>query len=114
MAATSAPAVWGSFVDRPLTLVNDGPCKLTIDGLVSSDAEFVVPGVVTYPLTLAAGNSLVMPIRFRPTGLGPSAGQITITSDDPGGDRQVPISGFAPAGKLAVSGSGLFGGRAVL
>ena len=29
----------GSFVDRPLTLVNDGPCKLTIDGLVSSDAD---------------------------------------------------------------------------
>jgi kumamolisin len=100
----------GSFVDRPLTLVNDGPCKLTIDALSSSDGDFVVPGVVTYPLTLAAGNSLTMPIRFRPTGLGPHAGQITITSDDPGGARHVRVSGTTLAGKLAVSGSGLFGG----
>jgi kumamolisin len=104
------PCCLGSFVDRPLTLVNDGPCKLTIDALSSSDGDFVVPGVVTYPLTLAAGNSLVMPIRFRPTGLGPHAAQITITSDDPGGARHVHVSGTAPAGKLAVSGSGLFGG----
>jgi len=109
-AGDFGPCCLGAFVDRPLTLVNDGPCKLTIDGLHSSDGDFVVPGVVTYPLTLAAGNSLVMPIRFQPTGLGPSAAQITITSDDPGGPRNVRMTGTAPAGKLAVSGSGLFDG----
>ena len=100
----------GAFVDRPLTLVNDGPCALAITAIASSSAAFVVPGVVSYPLKLAAGTSLALPIRYRPTGLGPQSGELTIDSDDPAGPRLVPVSGVAPGGRVAVSGSGLFEG----
>jgi kumamolisin len=100
----------GSFVDRPLTLVNDGPCTLTITAMSSSSAEFELPGVVSYPLKLAAGNSLAVPIRFRPASLGSHSAQLTIDSDDPAGPKHLAVSGLAPAGNVTVSGSGLFGG----
>jgi kumamolisin len=100
----------GSFVDRPLTLVNDGPCTLTITGLASDSGDFVVHGVAAYPLKLAAGTSLAMPIRFRPESLGAHLAQLTVDSDDPSGAKPVQVSGRSPGGRLTVSGSGLFDG----
>lgn len=51
-----------------------------------------------------------MPIRFAPTGFGPAAGTITVTSNDPGSPHTVNVSGDAPAGRLVVTGSLCFGG----
>ena len=100
----------GSFADEPLILNNSGPCTLSISGITSSSVEFLVPQVLSYPLTIAAGNSLPAPIRFAPTSFGPKSATITVTSNDPAGTHTISVSGDAPAGKLAVSGSLCFGG----
>ena len=100
----------GSFVDKPLTLSNSGRCSLTITNIASSGSEFLVPQVLTYPVTIGAGSSLEVPIRFQPGSFGTKAATITITSDDPASPKTINISGNAPSGKLAVTGSTSFGG----
>ena len=100
----------GSFVDEMVTLNNSGHCRLTITSITSSSAEFLAPSVLAYPIAIEAGGSLQVPIRFEPTGFGPKAGTITITSDDPAGAKNVPVSGNVPSGKLVVTGSTCIGG----
>ncbi|SOD42709.1 choice-of-anchor D domain-containing protein [Nitrosovibrio sp. Nv4] len=100
----------GSFVDQMITLSNSGGCTLTITSITSSSAEFLAPNVLAYPIAIAAGGSLQVPIRFEPTGFGPKAGMITIISDDPTGAKVVAVSGNAPSGKLVVTGSTCIGG----
>ena len=95
--------------DEPLILHNNGPCNLTVFSVTSSSADFVPPGVNTYPLIIAAGASIALPIRFQPTGIGAFFGTITVSSSDPAGPKHVNVSGAAPAGKLAVTGSTIFG-----
>ena len=93
-----------------LTLNNNGHCTLTITGITSSSAEFVAPKVVSYPLKIDAGSALQVPVRFQPTSFGPKSATITVASDDPAGARTVAVSGVAPSGKIAVTGSLCFGG----
>lgn len=100
----------GSFKDEDLTLNNSGDCTLTITDISSSSAEFLVPNVLTYPLTIEAGNSLQVPIRFQPTSFGMKGGTITVTSNDPSGKKSISVSGNAPSGKLTVTGSTCIGG----
>jgi photosystem II stability/assembly factor-like uncharacterized protein len=100
----------GSFRDQQLTLSNSGGCPLTVTGIASSTPEFVPPGVDAYPLTVAAGCAVDVQIRFQPTSFGPKAATLTVSSDDPGGPRTLDVSGNAPSGKLAVTGTGHFGG----
>lgn len=100
----------GSFVDKPLTLINSGRCMLTVTNISSSDSEFLAPLVSNYPIAIAAGCSLEAPIRFQPASFGSKAATITVSSDDPAGPRSMAVSGFAPSGKLAVTGSTSFGG----
>jgi hypothetical protein len=100
----------GSFRDEPLVLNNSGKCTLTVTNIFSSSPQFLPPEVNAYPLAIGAGDSLEVPIRFQPTSIGPKAATLTIDSDDPSGPRMIAVSGDAPSGKLAVSGSTWFGG----
>jgi len=100
----------GSFVDECLILNNHGKCWLSVTGISSSLADFVVPEVITYPLTIGRGDALPVPIRFAPTSHGHKAATITVSSDDPAGPRTIMVSGYAPHGKLAITGSTVFGG----
>ena len=100
----------GSFADQPLIVVASGLCRLTISGITSSSAEFLVPEVMSYPITIGPGDALPVSIRFQPASFGPKSATITVTSDDPASPLSVSVSGDAPAGKLAVAGSTTFGG----
>lgn len=100
----------GSFKDEPLILSNSGRCTLTVTSITSSSGEFLVPLVLTYPLTIEAGGDLEVPIRFQPASFGAKAATITVTSDDPAGPHAIALSGHAPSGKIAVTGSAYFGG----
>jgi hypothetical protein len=100
----------GSFKDFPLTLVNSGPCALTVTGITSSDSQFVAPGVASYPILVASGTAIAMPIRFAPTSFGAKSATVTVTSDDPTGPKSVTLRGEAPSGRLAVTGSTCIGG----
>ena len=100
----------GGFADQPLTLLNSGPCTLTVTAIASSSADFLMPNVLAYPIRIAPGTAVAVPIRFEPTSLGAKAGTITVTSDDPTGTKSVDVSGSVPSGKLAVTGSTCIGG----
>ena len=100
----------GSFHDEPLLLNNKGRCTLSVTGIASSSSAFVVPEVLFYPLTIAAGTSLPVPLRFVPTNLGSSSATITVASNDPASPHTIEVHGEAPPGKLAVTGSLCFGG----
>jgi hypothetical protein len=77
--------------------------------VTSSSADFIPPDVSTYPLIIAAGASIALPIRFQPTTFGTFSATITVSSSDPAGPKHVQVSGSAPPGKLAVTGSTIFG-----
>jgi hypothetical protein len=100
----------GSFVDQPLILDNSGACTLSINAITSSSADFLVPEVLSYPITVGPGDALPVPIRFRPASFGAKAATITVTSDDPASPVSVKVSGEALPGKLTVAGSTTFGG----
>ena len=100
-----------SFVDEPLILTNSGMCTLLVTGITSSPpGEFLVPEVLSYPITIGGGDFLSVPIRFEPTSFGPKSATITVTSDDPASPATINVSGDAPSAKLAVTGSTYFGG----
>jgi len=100
----------GSFKDQMMTLSNSGCCPLTVTGINSSSAEFVVPKVLSYPIKIHAGDAVQVPIRFEPTSFGAKSGMIKIASDDPDCVNKVDVGGNAPSGKLVVTGSTCIGG----
>jgi hypothetical protein len=100
----------GSFRAEALILNNSGTCTLLITSVTSSSGQFLMPHVVSYPIGIGPGDSLPLPIRFAPTKFGPESATITVSSNDPAGPRSIAVSGDAPSGKLAVSGSLCFGG----
>jgi hypothetical protein len=102
----------GSFADEPLVVNNGGKCTLLVNRITSSSVDFLVPEVLVFPIAIAAGTSVSLPIRFQPTGIGPTpAGtRITVDSNDPSGPHSIQVSGNSPTGKLVVTGSTFFGG----
>jgi hypothetical protein len=93
----------GSFVDRGLVINNRGPCPLRVTGVTSSSADFIAPGVSFYPLTVDAGDSVELPIRFQPSSFGAKSATLTVTSNDPGSPKTVRVRGTAPAPVLVLS-----------
>jgi photosystem II stability/assembly factor-like uncharacterized protein len=100
----------GSFADEPLIVTNSGICTLSVTGISSTSGEFLVPEVLSYPITIGPGDALPVPIRFKPLSFGAKAATITVTSDDPASPISINVSGEAPSGKLTVTGSTTFGG----
>jgi hypothetical protein len=100
----------GSFRDEPLILNNSGGCALTVTNITTSRPDFLAPLVLSYPVTIAAGDSLSVPIRFEPISFGLKSATLTITSNDPASPTTVGVTGDAPSGTLSVSGSLCFGG----
>ncbi len=98
------------FSDKTLVLSNSGRCPLTITNISSNMAEFMVPQVLSFPIVIAPGAAVPVDIRFMPTSFGPKAATITVTSDDPASPATIDLTGFAPSGKLTISGTGCFGG----
>ncbi|MCP5244230.1 MAG: choice-of-anchor D domain-containing protein [Burkholderiales bacterium] len=107
---TFGDACVGSGVDKTLTLLNSGPCPLTVTNISSSSGEFLVASAQNFPIQIAPRTAIQVPIRFAPTSFGPKSGVITVTSNDPTGPKNVSVSGKAPSGKLVVTGSTCIGG----
>jgi hypothetical protein len=97
----------GSFRDEPLTLANTGSCQLTILDITSSSGAFLPPFVQSYPLIIAPGTAIDLPIRFLPTATEPAAADITVFSDDPAGPKVVRLanSGDCPLLIESITGS---------
>jgi hypothetical protein len=104
-------ACLGSFAEETLTIDNAGDCVLRIAAITSSSAEFLAPGVASYPIVVAPGASTAVRLRFMPTSLGAKAATYTLISNDPAGPRTVAVSAEAPAPRLGtmIADSGSFG-----
>lgn len=100
-----------SFADLNLTISNSGGCTLSVSNITSSNpSQFEVAGTVSFPLNIAAGGFINVPIRFHPTSFGSKTANITVSSNDPTSpSRVIAVSGNAPSGKIAVTGSTDFG-----
>jgi hypothetical protein len=99
----------GSLRDEPLTLSNNGTCTLTITAISSSSIDFLPPSVPNFPLSIAAGTAVELPIRFQPKAHGSRTATITVHSSDLAGARVIEVSGRVPSGRLAITGSSYFG-----
>ena len=73
-------------------------------GVTSSVADFIVPRVSSFPLVVAAGDSVELPIRFQPRSRGAGGGD---DHDRPAtirrARRRSGVSGTAPSPRLVVS-----------
>jgi len=102
----------GLLRDEPLVIANPGSCPLTVTNLTSNAPDFQAAQVTSFPFTVASGTAVNVPIRFQPTGVGPKAATLTISSNDPAGaTRQVRVSGTggAPVITTSVVDTGNFG-----
>jgi photosystem II stability/assembly factor-like uncharacterized protein len=102
----------GNLEDLNLTVNNGGSCNLNVTGLtfVPSNGDFLAP-TFTNPTVVAAGGSTQIPIRYSPKNntSGTESTVINLTSNDSGSPAKIAISGNAPPGVIAVTGSGTFG-----
>jgi hypothetical protein len=97
------------FADIDITVSNSGDCTLEITAIASDSAEFLAPSVAMFPISIAAGTSIEIPIRYQPTSIGDKAATITITSNDPASPHTVHVSGQTGHGTLVITGSACFG-----
>ncbi len=99
----------GSFVGETLVLGNSGSCPLQVQAVTSSNPAFELPEVITYPISIAPGGFFPLSLRYAPSGLGAAVATITVISNDPSSPATIMLSGHAPPGKIAVTGSTFFG-----
>lgn len=85
------------FRDGAVTLNNAGSCPLTVTALTSSSPEFELPQVLAYPMNVAPGASVAVPIRFRPATPGAKTTTLTFASNDPvTPSKLVTMTGASP------------------
>lgn len=69
----------GQTATRTLTLTNSGSASLQIATIQFSSADFSLPGTVSLPLTLAAGQSSDLTLEFTPSAGGAESATMTFT-----------------------------------
>ncbi len=101
----------GAFADEVLSINNTGSGPLMISNITSSSADFLPPGVLSYPFVLASGSSLEVVIRFQPASPGAKSATLTIISNDPAGPHTITVSGEGQTSRLSlvIADSGNFG-----
>ena len=101
----------GDFVDRDLVINNSGDCPLRITAITSNSAAFLVPNVASFPLQVAAGSTLAVPLRFQPSAVGAANATVRVFSNDPNSPDQLEVNGNTPTPRLVLSiaDSGDFG-----
>jgi len=105
------------FHDLDLLVANPGCGMLEVSGITiggSNAADFDMAGVMNFPLQVAEGDSIAVPIRFDPGGNcgGQRTATLQIASDDPDTPvKDVDVSGEVPCPDInvAIADSGYFG-----
>ncbi len=102
-------AVGTPSAPKSIVVNNVGNAPLTISGVTSSNAQFVV-GTETCtaaPLPALTG-SCTIPVTFTPAAIGAQAGMLTIVSDDPdAASLNVPLQGTGVTNTLDSDGDGI-------
>ncbi|HEX3703536.1 MAG TPA: choice-of-anchor D domain-containing protein [Vicinamibacterales bacterium] len=85
------------FKDLAVTINNRGTCPLLVTALSSSSPDFQAPHVLTFPIKIAPGDNIELPVRFQPTTSGAKSASLSITTNDPAGAvKVVALSGTVP------------------
>ena len=97
-----------------LMITNPGNCPLSISNISSSNDEFSIAQILDFPVSVAAGGEITIPIEFDPSGdFGPRDGTISVYHDGEteGSPVELPVQGNAPTGSLntALANQGDFG-----
>lgn len=93
----------GDYKDLDLTINNSGTCPLDVTQITSNNAAFLVPNVVAFPLVVAPGGSIRVPIRFEPSATGTASAQIRVISNDLDSPATIDVEGTSPVPRLALS-----------
>src|SRR5579864_4968664 len=91
VGTTSAP--------QTLTITNtgDGPLKVTKAQLTGPDpSDFVVPSDSCLGAAVAPGETCTLGVSFKPTATGTRNATLELTSNDPAGPLDVPLTGGVP------------------
>src|ERR1022692_1674984 len=108
--------VVGSTGTQPVTMSASG-ASVTVSSASSSSSQFVLNGA-SFPMTLAAGQSVSLNVAFKPQSNGTASGSLTFVSNASNSQSlTVPSTGIgtaAPAGQLSIAPAPLnFGNVAV-
>jgi len=69
----------GSSAARTVTVHNAGTATTTVNAVQTSSGQFAV--TMTTPFSVAAGNSVTLPVSFTPTAAGSISGDVTVYSN---------------------------------
>ena len=104
----------GDMATNELRIQNSGACELEISNITTSDPEFAFAQVMSFPMVVAAGGEVTVPIEFSPTGnTGGESANLSIfhNGENTGSPKIVNTSGNSPDAVLDVfiADSGSFG-----
>jgi len=90
----------GSSSSKTVTITNSGNTSLTISQVTVNAKDFTESGIST-PLTLSAGQNVVMNVSFTPTASEQISGNITVATSQ-GTSAVVPVSGGGVQAALTI------------
>jgi len=97
----------GNNQSQPATLTNSGGSSLQVTQVTATGAGFSVSGL-SFPVSLASGQSQGFTVIFAPQSLGTISGNLAIANTGSTGTVNVPLSGGSPtSGSLVPSPASL-------
>src|SRR2546426_685400 len=87
--------------------------SLTIAQGSFTGAGFSISGL-TFPLTLAAGQSSTLSVQFAPTATGSASGSVSLVSDAPNSPSTIALSGTGVQPQLSITPASVTFGNAVV
>ena len=94
----------GSSATQSVTVSNPGTSTLTISQITASGAYFSDSGL-TAPVTVNAGSSTTLSVKFAPTTAGAASGSITLTSNASSSPNTLSLTGTGTAPQISLSPS---------
>jgi hypothetical protein len=88
--------VVGASLTKPVTVKNTGTATLNITSIAPSGSGYSIFSN-TCGATLGVGKSCIVKVKFAPTALGASAGNLTLTDNAANSPQTVPLSGTGVA-----------------
>lgn len=92
----------GASSSQSVAIVNTGTSAVIVSQASAAGAGFAI-SAPSLPVTLAAGQSMALPVMFAPAAGGTAAGSVSITSS--AGTSEVALSGLGGTFQLAASPS---------
>ncbi len=100
----------GTSAVQRVTLTNPGPQPMVVAN-ISASSDFLVGAINGCKTVLAPGQSCAFNVRFRPTDIGTTPGQVTISDNAAKSPQTVTLNGIAVPGALTFTPPALTFGK---